>query len=89
MLTKDDRKELNETDEESQGMTNKKNKDDGDKQQSNCDLSSSEISFRIFSDILLQPFRPLPDLPVDGPVESHQDHGGQDLLEKGQRGGHL
>ena len=76
-LTKNDCQELNKTDKASQGMTNQKNKDDGDKQQRNCNLSPSVVSFRILSDIILQPLGPLPHLPVDRPVQSHQDRSGQ------------
>ena len=70
-------------------MTNQKNQNDRNKQQSNGDLSSSVVSFWILWDCLLQPLGPLPDLHVDGPVEGHQDHHGQEVLENGHRCGHL
>ena len=78
-LTKNDCQELNKTDKASQSMTNQKNQNDRNKQQSNGDLSSSVISFGILC--LLQPLGPLPDLHVDGPVEGHQDYHGHEVLE--------
>ena len=52
-LTKNDCQELNKTDKASQSMTNQKNQNDRNKQQSNGDLSSSVVSFGILWDCLL------------------------------------
>ena len=65
-------------------MTHKEHQDDGDQEQGNSELSSPVVSVGVpcARVLLLQPFRPLPDLSVYGTIETDQEHHGQDVQEQ-------